>query len=257
MDALGKIYAAARDEIYVDGIPKTIDNDLAATDHAPGYASNAQYMAAIVNDCNQDVKGMPIHVSIIEAMGRNTGWLAAASALAKRREGDAPHLIYFPERPFEEEKFLRDVKACHDKYGGVVVVASEGLKYADGKQFVKPVLTVGRSVYFGDVSAHLAYLVLKELGIKARSEKPGLIGRCSSPPCERSRPRGSNPDGENRRESGPGEGHGQDGRHQENCKRTLRNRTDSDSDRGSHAHGKNTFRSFHKRRRKRRDPGLP
>lgn len=79
------------------------------------------------------------------------------------------------------EKFLRDVKACHDKYGGVVVVASEGLKYADGKQFVKPVLTVGRSVYFGDVSAHLAYLVLKELGIKARSEKPGLIGRCSSP----------------------------------------------------------------------------
>lgn len=181
MDALGKIYAAARDEIYVDGIPKTIDNDLATTDHAPGYASNAQYMAAIVNDCNQDVKGMPIHVSIIEAMGRNTGWLAAASALAKRREGDAPHLIYFPERPFEEEKFLRDVKACHDKYGGVVVVASEGLKYADGKQFVKPVLTVGRSVYFGDVSAHLAYLVLKELGIKARSEKPGLIGRCSSP----------------------------------------------------------------------------
>lgn len=181
MDTLGKIYRhSGSHEIYVGGIPKTIDNDIAITDHAPGYASNAQYMAAIVNDCNQDVKGLPIHVSIIEAMGRNTGWLAAASALAKRNEGDAPHLIYFPERPFDERQFLNDVKTLYEKQGGVIVVASEGLKYADGTPIVKPSLTVGRAVYFGDVSAHLANLVLKELGIKARSEKPGIIGRCSS-----------------------------------------------------------------------------
>lgn len=97
MDTLGKIYQHAQGyEIYTAGIPKTIDNDIAITDHAPGYASNARYMASVVNDCNQDIKGMPIHVSIIEAMGRNTGWLAAASALAKRKENDAPHLIYFP-----------------------------------------------------------------------------------------------------------------------------------------------------------------
>lgn len=181
MDTLGKIYRhSGSHEIYVGGIPKTIDNDIAITDHAPGYASNAQYMAAIVNDCNQDVKGLPIHVSIIEAMGRNTGWLAAASALAKRNEGDAPHLIYFPERPFDERQFLNDVKTLYEKQGGVIVVASEGLKYADGTPIVKPSLTVGRAVYFGDVSAHLTNLVLKELGIKARSEKPGIIGRCSS-----------------------------------------------------------------------------
>lgn len=181
MDTLGKIYRhSGSHEIYVGGIPKTIDNDIAITDHAPGYASNAQYMAAIVNDCNQDVKGLPIHVSIIEAMGRNTGWLAAASALAKRNEGDAPHLIYFPERPFDERQFLNDVKTLYEKQGGVIVVASEGLKYADGTPIVKPLLTVGRAVYFGDVSAHLTNLVLKELGIKARSEKPGIIGRCSS-----------------------------------------------------------------------------
>lgn len=181
MDALGKIYkAASGEEIYVGGIPKTIDNDIAVTDHAPGYASNAQYMASIVNDCNQDIKGLPIHVSIIEAMGRNTGWLAAASALAKKEEGDAPHLLYFPERPFSEEKFLSDVQRLYERYGGVVVVASEGLKYADGTPIVKPSLTIGRAVYFGDVSAHLANLVLQKLGIKARSEKPGIIGRCSS-----------------------------------------------------------------------------
>lgn len=68
----------------------------------------------------------------------------------------------------------------YDKYGGVVVVASEGLKYADGTPIVEPMLTIGRAVYYGDVSAHLANLVLKELGIKARSEKPGIIGRCAS-----------------------------------------------------------------------------
>ncbi|HHX81129.1 MAG TPA: diphosphate--fructose-6-phosphate 1-phosphotransferase [Acholeplasmataceae bacterium] len=181
MDTLGKIYQHAQGyEIYTGGIPKTIDNDIAITDHAPGYASNARYMASIVNDCNQDIKGMPIHVSIIETMGRNTGWLAAASALARRKESDAPHLIYLPERPFNQQKFLKDVKNLFDKYGGVVVVASEGLKYADGTPIVEPMLTVGRAVYYGDVSSHLANLVLKELGIKARSEKPGIIGRCAS-----------------------------------------------------------------------------
>ena len=181
MDTIGKIYQYRGSyELYCGGIPKTIDNDLVLTDHAPGFASNARYMAEIVNDCNQDIKGMPIHVSIIEAMGRNTGWLAASSAVAKREEGDAPHLIYFPERTFNRDQFLQDVANLYSKYGGIIVVVSEGLKNADGTPIVKPIFTLGRAIYYGDVSSHLAHLIIKELGIKARSEKPGLIGRCSS-----------------------------------------------------------------------------
>ena len=183
MDTIGNIHKYALEAnyaVYCGGIPKTIDNDIAVTDHAPGFASNAQYMAHTVNDCAQDIKGLPIHVSIIETMGRNTGWLAASSALAKRKVTDAPHLIYVPERTFYPERFLNDVNKLYHQYGGVIVVASEGLKGIDGKPIVPPTLTTSRAMYYGDVSVHLASLVLKELGIKSRSEKPGIIGRCSS-----------------------------------------------------------------------------
>ena len=118
-------------------------------------------------------------VTIIEAMGRNAGWITAASALAGSGDGDGPDLIYLPERPFIEEEFLADVKALHEKKGGVVVVASEGLVGPDGKPIVEPIFQVGRAVYYGDVGAHLANLIIKKLGIKARGEKPGIIGRAS------------------------------------------------------------------------------
>ena len=75
-----------------------------------------------------DVKSLPIHVCVIEAMGRNAGWITAASALARKKPGDAPHLIYLPERPFNEEEFLEDVKKLYDEKGGVVVVDQRGLK---------------------------------------------------------------------------------------------------------------------------------
>ncbi len=180
MDTCGKIYkVCAHQGIHVVGIPKTIDNDIAVTDHAPGFGSAARYIAATVSEIGQDVKSLPIHVSVIEAMGRNAGWLAAASALARKQPGDAPHLIYLPERPFDEDEFLEDVKRLYDELGGVVVVASEGLKDKEGKPIVPAVFQVGRSVYYGDVSAHLANLIIKRLGIKARSEKPGICGRAS------------------------------------------------------------------------------
>lgn len=180
MDTIGNIYKYRQGELYCAGIPKTVDNDIAVTDHAPGYASNAKYMARTVFDCAKDVMGLPIHVSVIEAMGRNTGWLTAASALARTHDSVAPHILCFPEIPFDDNKFLSDVEKARKQYGGVIVVASEGLKYADGTPIVPPTLTVGRATYFGDVSAHLATLIQKNLGIKARSEKPGLIGRCCS-----------------------------------------------------------------------------
>jgi 6-phosphofructokinase len=180
MDTCGKIYKAAKQHgINVIGIPKTIDNDIAITDHAPGYGSAARYIAASIAELAVDIKSLPIHVSVIEAMGRNAGWITAASALARKNKEDGPHLIYLPERPFNEAEFLEDVKKLHDKLGGVVVVVSEGLKNEKGQPIVPPVFTQGRSVYFGDVSSYLSLLIIKELGIKARSEKPGIFGRAS------------------------------------------------------------------------------
>ncbi len=181
----GSVGAAA---LRVVGIPKTIDNDIAVTDHAPGFGSAARYLAASVADLAQDIASLPIHVCVMESMGRNAGWLTAAAALAApegalygsdARDSLGPHLIYVPEVPFDEERFLDEAKTLYDRFGGVVVVASEGLRGADGKPIVPPIFQVGRSVYYGDVSAHLANLVIRRLGIKARSEKPGVLGRCA------------------------------------------------------------------------------
>lgn len=181
MDTCGKLNRACKEAgILVNGIPKTIDNDIQVTDHSPGFGSAARYIASAVQAAGEDVKSLPIHVCIIEAMGRNAGWITAASALARRRPGDAPHLIYLPETPFDEEAFLRDVAQLHRRLGGVVVVASEGLKNKDGKPIVPPIFQTGRATYYGDVSAYLAQLVIQKLGIKARSEKPGLLGRAQT-----------------------------------------------------------------------------
>lgn len=183
MDTCGKVYQAccrAGVDVNVVGIPKTIDNDISVTDHAPGFASAARYIAETTAEISQDVRGLPIHVCVIEAMGRNAGWIAAASALARSGDGDGPDLIYLPEVPFDEDAFLTEVERLHREKGGVVVVASEGLRKADGEPIVEPIFQVGRAVYYGDVSAHLANLVIRKLGIKARSEKPGIAGRASA-----------------------------------------------------------------------------
>ncbi|MED4224486.1 diphosphate--fructose-6-phosphate 1-phosphotransferase [Neobacillus cucumis] len=180
MDTCGKVHeVCVKEGINVVGIPKTMDNDIAIIDHAPGFGSAAKYIAQTTAEIGEDVKSLPIHVCIVEAMGRNAGWITAASALARKNKKDAPHLIYLPERPFNEEEFLEDVKRLYDELGGVVVVVSEGLKDKDGESIVPPIFKSDRAVYFGDVSAHLASLVIKKLGIKARGEKPGLAGRAS------------------------------------------------------------------------------
>lgn len=180
MDTCGKIHEACKNSgVTVVGIPKTIDNDIAITDHTPGFGSAARYIAATTAEVGMDVKSLPIHVCVIEAMGRNAGWVTAASALARKKPGDAPQLIYLPERPFKEEEFLADVKKLYEEKGGVVVVASEGLKGEDGKPVVPPIYKTGRATYYGDVSAYLANLVIQKLDIKARSEKPGICGRSS------------------------------------------------------------------------------
>ena len=180
MDTCGKLYAQCAEKgISVIGIPKTMDNDLAVTDHAPGFGSAARYVAGSTAELCCDVEGLPIHVVVLETSGRNAGWLTAAASLATDSYAHGPDLIYLPERDFDQEAFLRDVKKLIEEKGHGVVVASEGLHFAGGKPIVDPIFTVGRATYFGDVGSHLANLIIKELGYKARAEKPGLLGRAS------------------------------------------------------------------------------
>lgn len=179
MDACGKLArACAGTGVVVGGIPKTIDNDIAVTDHAPGYGSAARFAAMTMREIAQDVAAMPIHVCMVEYMGRNTGWITAASALARDGMEDAPHLVLLPEVPFEEEAFLAAVDKAWQKGKGVLVAVSEGICRADGTPVAPPVFTSGRATYFGDVSGYLTRLVIERLGVKARCEKPGILGRC-------------------------------------------------------------------------------
>lgn len=119
------------------GIPKTVDNDLCGTDHAPGFASAARYVCLSVQQAGRlarDMQSVDKYV-ILQTVGRNTGWLAASAALAKKSESDAPHLIYIPERPLSKERFIADVKECIEKYGWVSIICGEGILWED-KSFV-------------------------------------------------------------------------------------------------------------------------
>ena len=119
------------------GVPKTVDNDLFGTDHTPGFGSAARYVALSVKQAGmlaRDMKHVDQYV-IFQTVGRSAGWLPAASALAKVAEDDAPHLILLPERPFDRDRFLADVKRCYDRYGWCSVVLRRGSmlrrRYAD------------------------------------------------------------------------------------------------------------------------------
>ena len=119
------------------GIPKTVDNDLCGTDHAPGFASAARYVCLSVQQAGRlarDMQSVDKYV-ILQTVGRDTGWLAASAALAKKSESDAPHLIYMPERPLSKERFIADVKGCIQKYGWVSIICGEGILWED-KSFV-------------------------------------------------------------------------------------------------------------------------
>ena len=182
MDTCGKMYKNCKEkgiDVKVMGIPKTMDNDLSITDHSPGFGSAARFIAQSTKELCADVQGLPIHVVVMEASGRNAGWITAASSLAEDENGFGPDLIYLPEIPFDEEQYIEDIKKLLEKKTGIVVVASEGLKDKNGNPVVEPIFKTSRATYFGDVSSHLANLVVKRLGYKARGEKPGLLGRAS------------------------------------------------------------------------------
>lgn len=117
-------------------IPKTIDNDLPLTDNCPGFGSVAKYVAISTREAALDIASMcatSTKVFILEVMGRHAGWIAGASGLAASERGDAPHIILFPEIAFDRDRFLHRVRACVERYGYCVIVASEGTSTADGK----------------------------------------------------------------------------------------------------------------------------
>ncbi len=118
------------------GIPKTVDNDLPVTDNCPGFGSVAKYVAVSIREAAFDVRSMAetsTKVFVMEVMGRHAGWIAAASGLAGENEGDAPHIILFPEIAFDRKRFLARVKQCVKRYGYCVICVSEGARFANGK----------------------------------------------------------------------------------------------------------------------------
>ena len=170
-------------ELGVIGVPKTVDNDLPATDRSPGYASAARYIAASVRELGTDVGSLPTPVSILETMGRNVGWLAAAAAAARTGSDTAPHMIYLPEKPFDKDGFLGELNDVLEQLGWAVVVVSEGLQDAeDNPVYVTDAVAqadaVGR-ILPGGVASYLADLAARELDVRCRSEKPGLCARSS------------------------------------------------------------------------------
>lgn len=136
MDTIHRIEAYAKSQNYDligIGVPKTVDNDLFGTDHTPGFPSAARYMALSVMQAGVLARDMcrVDQFVIFQAIGREAGWLAAATVAGKKDESDAPHILCLPERFFDREKFLADVKRCHDAYGWVSIVCGEGITYAD------------------------------------------------------------------------------------------------------------------------------
>lgn len=180
-----------RQSLHAIAIPKTIDNDLPVTDHSPGYGSIARYVAIATADSAQDTASMPTMypVKFIEVMGRDAGWVVAASTLAKRDAINAPHLIYVPERPVTIEQVLGDVLRVHAEIGYVVAVVTETLRDERGLPFADPDLSTevdafGHPLLRGAATT-LCRLVQKELGLRARYDKPGSLQRmsmlCASP----------------------------------------------------------------------------
>ena len=170
-------------ECRVMGVPKTIDNDLFGTDHCPGFASAAKYIATscmeVWHDARVYDKGM---VCIIEIMGRHAGWLTAASALACEY-GAGPDLIYVPEVDFDMDKFLADVDRIWKEKGNVMVAVSEGIHYADGS-FVSEAKTSATDGFghaqLGGLAAMLANVVKEKTGAKVRGIELSLLQRCGA-----------------------------------------------------------------------------
>ena len=184
MDTCHKVNELAKREgldLRVIGIPKTMDNDLELTDHCPGFGSAARYAALSAAELALDASALPIHVVVLELMGRNAGWVTAASALAARLT-DCQVLTYLPEVSVDEDKMLADIQRAYAKGKGLLVTVSEGLCGPDGKPLADSGIVDGFGhTVPGGTAQHISDAIMQKLGLKSRAEKPGLLGRASIP----------------------------------------------------------------------------
>ncbi len=169
-------------ELRVVGIPKTVDNDLASTHFSPGYPTAARFFAQAFRDIGEDNRSLPTPINVIEVIGRNVGWVVGASALARSRENDPPHLIYLPEHRVSEDQLCADVERVYRKLGRCVVAMCEGQRNEKGDPFGAAFhATAGaRDQLAANLAHQVASLLTERLGVRARSEKPGLLGRSSA-----------------------------------------------------------------------------
>ena len=180
---ISKYMAKVGYDCRVIGVPKTIDNDLFGTDHCPGFASAAKYIATsimeVYRDCHVYDTGM---ITIIECMGRHAGWLTAAAELANL-SGEGPDFVYVPEVDFDMDKFLADVTARYEKNKNCMVAVSEGIHYDDGS-FVSEAKTSATDGFghaqLGGLAAHLAAVVKEKTGAKVRGIELSLLQRCAA-----------------------------------------------------------------------------
>jgi ATP-dependent phosphofructokinase / diphosphate-dependent phosphofructokinase len=167
---ISQLGAALNYPIACIGVPKTVDNDLPLTDCCPGFGSVAKYIAVSTREGALDVASMArtsTKVFVLEVMGRHAGWIAAAAGLAGRRRGEAPHIILFPEIPFEQASFLARVRQCVQDFGYCVVVVSEGSRHADGKFLAEAgTRDAFGHTQLGGVGPVVANMVREALGFK-------------------------------------------------------------------------------------------
>ena len=185
-DKISKLAQQQGYELRVIGVPKTIDNDLTGTDHCPGYGSVVKYLSTTIREiaCDNEAMGQGDLVSIVEVMGRSAGWIAAGTALAKRRDHphDPPHIILLPEVPFNQEKVLEDVRRVLKRERFCMIVVAEGLVDADGNYLAADSATDAFGhARLGGAGEALGEII--ETGIpnaKVRVARPGLIQRAAA-----------------------------------------------------------------------------
>lgn len=174
-----------KSDIRFIGVPKTIDNDLAVTDHTPGYGSAAKYIATVTKELIRDSLVYDMKsVTVIEIMGRNAGWLTAAAALAAGEDCEGPDIICMPELPFHQEKLIQKVKEIQSTKGAVVIAVSEGIRTEDGRYVYENTVHNEYVDAFGHkqlsgTSRYLADLINREIGCKTRAVELSTLQRCA------------------------------------------------------------------------------
>ncbi len=187
MDTVAKMSRYAENngiDIRIIGVPKTIDNDLAMTDHTPGFGSAAKYIATTVSEIIRDCSVYTVKaVTIVEIMGRDAGWLTASSAIGRVVRGVAPDYVYLPERDFDIDSFFADIEKAFDEHPNVVVAVSEGLRFSDGRYVGEGTQSGSTDVfghkYLAGTGKALEIAIKERFGCKVRSVELNLPQRCA------------------------------------------------------------------------------